>query len=34
MNKLFYKSVASLGGDNLVVFYFLWESEIWPDKNR
>jgi hypothetical protein len=24
--------VASLEGDNLVVFYFLDASEIWPDK--
>jgi hypothetical protein len=24
--------VASLEGDNLVVFYYLSASEIWPDK--
>jgi len=24
--------VASLVGDNLVVFYYLGASEIWPDK--
>ena len=26
------RGVASLEGDNLVVFYYLSESENWPDK--
>ena len=26
------RGVASLEGDNLVVFYYLSVSEIWPDK--
>ena len=28
------KRVASLGGDTLVVFYYLRTSEIWPDKSE
>jgi hypothetical protein len=32
MNKWSIKRVASLAGDNLVVFYYLSTSEIWLDK--
>jgi hypothetical protein len=32
MNKRSIKRVASLAGDNLVVFYYLSTSEIWLDK--
>jgi len=28
------RGVASHEGDNLLLFYYLSSSEIWPDKNR
>jgi hypothetical protein len=33
-NNVLLKGVASLEGDNLVVFYYISASEVWPSKER